>query len=176
MTEQPREALLQASSTTTPSSDIPPPTDYPGSFGDRRREAGYALYASVGIERTDSEARRLQFEENFRLFGAPHALVVSVASTLGPYALVDTGGYVSHLMLSSMNHGVGSIALGSLAMYAPTVRSVVDIPEGHDIVCVVCLGYPDDSAPVNSFRTSRADIHDVASWQGQWAQDLRRDG
>src|SRR5690606_29261540 len=74
-TEKFRTAMYAAASTRPGRSDLPPPQEYRGVYKTRRREAGYGLYRSLGIERHDSEGRGRQLLENFRFFGAPHVAV-----------------------------------------------------------------------------------------------------
>lgn len=151
-----REALLDAAITREPKPDL----THPGAYGDihlqRRRAAGRALYQAVGVERRDQGGRMRQERRNFEFFDAPHVLVLGVDRTLGPYGVLDLGVYLAHLLLAAESLGLGSIAQAALAMYPDVVRAVLDIPENHDVVVGVSLGYADDAHPANSFVTERA--------------------
>lgn len=159
-----RQALASYVETHEMTLDLPGPTDYVGVYGERRREAGYALYRAVGIERSDRTGRARQAAENFSFFGAPHVAVITTDRDLGVYGAVDCGGYVSTLLLAAQEYGVATVPQASIAMYSDFVRAHLGIPEDRVIVCAVSFGYEDDTHPVNAFRTSRADIAEVVTW------------
>lgn len=141
--------------------DLPIPAGYSGVYDARRREAGYGLYESLGIERSDFAARTDQMLKNFSFFGAPHVLIVTTDREQGTYGAIDCGGYVANLMTAALEQGLGSIAQGAIAMQSDKVRELLDIPDDRAVVCAVALGRPDEQHPVNSFRTTRADLDDV---------------
>lgn len=138
--------------------DIPPPEHYDEPFRGRRRESGLALYASLGIRKEDADRRAAQAAENLRFFGAPHVAIVTAARGLGAYAYVDTGVYLSHLLLAAQSLGLGSIAQASVAGRAAVVRQAIGIPEDEVVVAAVAIGLPDRDHPANAFRTDRAPL------------------
>lgn len=141
--------------------DLPVPERYSGVYDARRREAGYGLYESLGIERSDFAARTEQMLKNFSFFGAPHVLIITTDREQGTYGAIDCGGYVANLMNAALEQGLGSIAQGAIAMHSGKVRELLDIPDDRAVVCAVALGRPDERHPVNSFRTSRAELDGV---------------
>ena len=146
--------------------DVAPPAAYDGVFRDRRRAAGFALYDSVGIARDDQAARMEQGLRNFRFFDAPHVVVVSADAALGPYALVDCGGFVASLLLAAQSAGVAAIAQGATAGFSPVLHDHLGIPSEHVVVCTVALGRADEEHPVNRCRTGRAALDEFVSWRG----------
>lgn len=146
--------------------DVDPPATYTGVFRDRRRAAGFALYDSVGIARDDRAARGELALHNFRFFDAPHVVVVSAEAALGPYALVDCGGFVSSLLLAAHSAGVAAIAQGATAGFSPLLHEHLGIPDEHHVICTVALGYPVEAHPANQCRTERADLSELVSWRG----------
>jgi nitroreductase len=143
------------------SPDLPAPSSYVGPYADRRKEAGYALYASQGIERRDVERRRAALMENFRFFGAPHTAIVTTDRNIGVYGAVDCGGYVSTLLLAAQALRVAAIPQAAIAMYAGFVREHLQLPEERLVVCAVSFGYGDSTHPANGFRTGRVELSDV---------------
>jgi nitroreductase len=141
--------------------DIEPPARYDGVFRDRRRASGFALYESVAISRDDQEGRARQARENFRFFGAPHVAIITTAKELGPYALVDCGGYVANFLLAATSLGVATIAQAAIANFSGPVRQHLGIPDERQVVCAISFGLADLDHPVNNFRTERASIDDV---------------
>jgi nitroreductase len=167
-TERFRQALHEFASSpegaaATP--DFPSPARYTGVYLERRRDTGWALYNSVGIARGDREASSRQALENFRLFGAPHALIVTAPADLGVYGAVDCGGYVTNFMLAAQSLGVASIAQAAIAMKSPFVRRHFGIADDRRILCGISFGYADPNHPANAFRTPRAHPQDAVEWR-----------
>ncbi|WP_447982583.1 nitroreductase family protein [Achromobacter kerstersii] len=161
-TERFRQALMErATSQQEAASDLPFPPGYEGVYGERRRGAGIALYSALGIGRKDTERAAEQALRNFRMFDAPHVAIVTVPAELGPYALVDVGGFIASFLLAAQAHGVATTPQGALARHARFVRGYFDIPETQQMVCGISFGLADPDHPANQFRTTRVSIDDV---------------
>lgn len=141
--------------------DIAFPPGYDGVYGERRREAGLALYKALGITRDDHERRTSQSAENFRFFGAPHVAILTIPQALGVYAAVDAGGFVASFLLSAHAHGVATTPQAALARHAGFVRRHLGIPDDQRMVCGISFGYADTDHPVNRFRTNRAPVDEL---------------
>jgi nitroreductase len=116
------------------------------------------------VAQGDREASGRQAMENFRLFGAPHAMIVTSERDLGTYGAVDCGLYVGNLLLAAESLGVATIAQAALARCSPFLHRHFAIPETRAVVCGVSFGYADPDHPANGFRTRRADISEAASF------------
>ncbi|WP_176157865.1 nitroreductase family protein [Burkholderia multivorans] len=161
-TERFRQALMQrVAAHPDNESDLPFPPSYEGIYRERRRRAGLALYSVLGIGPKDSERSAEQALRNFRLFDAPHVAIVTVPAELGPYALVDAGGFVSSFLIAAYAHGVATTPQGALARHAHFVREYFDIPDTQHMICGISFGYAEDAHPVNQFRTTRAAVDDL---------------
>jgi nitroreductase len=145
-------------------SDLPGPQAYTGVYRERRREAGYALYASLGIERADAAGRARQALENFRFFGAPHTALITSDRDLGTYGAIDCGAYVAALLLAAESLGLGAIAQAAIATVSGAVREFLQLPADRLVVCAVSFGYADEGHPANSFRVGRAALDQVVTW------------
>jgi len=145
-------------------SDLPRPSSYAGVYLQRRRESGYALYRSVGIAREDREARARQAGENFRLFGAPHAAIVTSAAELGPYGVLDVGAYLGTVAIAAEALGLGLVIQAALAMRASLVRELLSIPEDRVIVAGFSFGWEARDQRINRYRTARAPLEDAVCW------------
>jgi len=163
-TERFREAILEHAPGRTPEPDFAFPREYRGVYLARRRKCGFQLYDSVGIARGDREAAARQALENFRLFGAPHAMIVSTDAALGVYGVLDCGAWVNNFMLAARSLGVASIAQAALAAQPEFVRAYFGLPPDRLIVCGMSFGYEDGAHPVNRFRTSRAAVEEALTW------------
>lgn len=139
-------------------SDFPPPAEYRGVYQERRRAAGFALYDSLSIEKSDYDGRAEQMLRNFSFFGAPHVAVIATDRDQGVYGAVDCGGYVANLLNAASSLGVATIPQAAIAMQSDQVREFFDIPEDQLVVCAMSFGYADLEHPVNQFRTERADV------------------
>lgn len=141
--------------------DIEPPVEYLGEHQRRRQGAGAALYRATGVPRLDMAGRVAQMRRNFDFFGAPHVAVVSAASDLGDYALVDTGGYLATVLWTAQAMGIAAIAQAAPARHSDLLHGALDIPADHRVVACVALGRRDPDHPANRFRTTRADLDEV---------------
>ncbi len=165
-TDRFREALAASLATGQVASDIPFPTEYVGAALARRRECGFALYASVGVARGDRAAAERQANENFRLFGAPHVAIICTDATLGPYSLVDCGAYVMSFLLAATSLGVATVPQAALALHSGAIRSHFALDDGLQVVCGIAFGFADAAHPANAFRTSRAPMDEVVTIVG----------
>ena len=163
-TERFRQALFEHASAHKPEPEYPFPREYRGVYLERRRACGFQLYESVGIARGDRGASARQTMENFRLFGAPHAMIVTTEEALGVYGVLDCGAWVGNFMLAAKSFGVASIAQAALAAHPGFTRRFFGIAEDRRIVCGMSFGYEDREHPANRFRTARAAIGEVVRW------------
>lgn len=166
-TERLRQVLLDGLSREAAKPDFEWPREYTGVHLARRRECGLALYESVGIARGDKAGAERQARENFRFFGAPHAVIVTCDESLGDYAAIDCGAYVASFMLAARSLGVASIAQASLAARPDLLRRHFGMSDHERVVCGISFGYADDQHPINGFRTTRAESSDAVVWVGQ---------
>jgi nitroreductase len=165
-TDRFRTALTRAAGQgTPPSPDLDWPKGYSGVYAERRRTCGFQLYDAVGIDKSDREGRAAQMLRNYALFDAPHVAIISAPAELGPYGAMDSGGFVTAFTLAATALGVATIAQAAIAAYAPLVRDQLDIPDDRLILCAISFGYADQDAPINQFRTERADPTDITDWK-----------
>ena len=140
-----------------PDGDYPVMAPYPEDLRPRSISLGMSLYAHMGIERGDREARNEATRRNFRAFGAPVMGFVLVHEGLLPFSAVDAGLMLQTLFLSAKAHGVDSCPLGFLATWRSPLDSEFEIPQQYKLVTGFALGYASD-APVNDFRAERPAI------------------
>lgn len=143
--------------------DVPFPAGYEGVYRARRRESGHQLYAALRVARGDRETAAREAMPNFELFGAPHVAVVSVPTSLGPYAYLDCGLYVHAFLLAAQALGIATVAQ-AIAMCSRLLHDLLGIGEDRDILCGISFGYPEEDHPSAGFRTSRAPLEDVVTW------------
>ncbi|HEY8336191.1 MAG TPA: nitroreductase [Tardiphaga sp.] len=160
-----RDALYPVAASGAPNSgDFPFPREYRGVYLERRRESGFQLYNTLGIERGDKAAYARQAMENFNFFGAPHVAIITTDEALGVYGAVDCGGYVSNFMLAAQALGVATVPQAALAFHSEVVRKHFGLGDDRRVVCGISFGFPDSEHKVNSYRTTRAKLADVATF------------
>ncbi|MCV9916932.1 nitroreductase family protein, partial [Burkholderia pseudomallei] len=135
-----------------------------GVYRERRRDCGWQLYGSLGIARGDRAASGRQALENFRFFGAPHLALIATPATLGVRGILDGGGYLTTFLCASCALGVGTVPQASIAYRVDVIREQLAIPGDEHVVYGVSFGWPDESHPVNGYRTSRAPLEQVVDF------------
>ncbi|MDH5796977.1 MAG: nitroreductase [Paracoccaceae bacterium] len=161
-----RDALTKASDAgTPPCPDVDWPRQYAGVFRERRSTCGWQLYDAVGVQKGDRAASARQSRRNMELFDAPHTAIITSEEDLGPYGLIDCGGFITAFTLAAEALGVATVPQAAVAAYSPLVRSIFDIPENRVIVCAISFGYRDKAHSANSFRTNRATLAEVVDWR-----------
>ncbi len=160
-----RDVLYPLAASGAPNSgDFPFPREYRGVYLDRRRESGFQLYNTLGIVRGDKAAYAKQAMENFNFFGAPHVAIVTTDEALGVYGAVDCGGYVTSFMLAAQALGIATVPQAALAFHSAAVRKHFGMSDDRRVVCGISFGFADSDAKVNSYRTSRAALPEVATF------------
>ena len=142
------------------------PQDLWDPFRTRRYQCGEDLYASIGIPRENKPARLQQLFKNTQLFGAPVGLFFSLDRKLGPPQWSDVGMYMQTLMLLATERGLATCAQEFWARYPQTVAEHIRLPDDHMLFSGMALGWPDDSAPINSLRTRRDPFEVWAEMRG----------
>ncbi|RJG08276.1 nitroreductase [Massilia cavernae] len=143
---------------------------YPKQLGspyrERRFAVGEALYASMGIQRDDREARLRWFSRNFRFFDAPMALFCFVDRAMGPPQWSDLGMYLQSLMLLLREEGIDSCPQECWALYPRTIAGLVGAPGELMLFTGMAIGYADLEHPVNRFPSERAPSNEFATFLG----------
>ncbi len=160
-----RAAMANAFDSGAPAPDYPFPDGYSGPHLKRRRTCGFQLYEAVGIGRGDREGRARQMRENYTLFGAPHVAIITCPKELGPYGVLDCGGFITAFCLSAKAQGIGTVPQAALSLYSDVVRSHFDIAEDRNVLAAISFGFPDDAAAINTFRTERAELDEFVEWR-----------
>lgn len=143
---------------------------YPPHMGppwrDRQVSLGKALYGALHIERHDREARHRQHEENFRAFGAPVCMFVTIDRALGPPQWSDVGMWLQTIMLLLQEEGIDSCAQEAWSAYGRTVRECLGIGDDRLLFCGLAIGYRDAQAEVNLFPVPRVPLDEIVEFRG----------
>jgi nitroreductase len=140
------------------------PHDWFEPFKTRRIACGQALYGALGIDRKDTDRRLEQWNRNYRFFGAPVGLMVFINQSLETGSWMDLGMFIDNIMLAARQFELGTCPQAALAEHPDIVREVLAIAEPWSVVCGIALGYPDEDAPVNQYRTTRENVDNFTLW------------
>jgi nitroreductase len=139
---------------------------YEGVHRERQFESANALYGSMGIERSDKEARMNAMIRNWSFFDAPHVLFFTMEKYLNIMGAVDMGIYAQTLTLLMSEKGIGSCFQGALGQFPDPVRTFLNIPDDRGILFGMSFGYADEKAVVNRTRTDRVSIDTSVVFSG----------
>jgi len=103
---------------------------------------------------------------SFHYFGAPVAIFITMDQSLAENALVAVGAAAQNIMLLACDKGLGTCWIGMALMYSKQIRETLGIPESERIITSLALGYPDDEAPINTFKAGRDDFDEFVRWIG----------
>ena len=124
----------------------------------RRSECAKDMYAALSIEQDDIESRLTQIRENFKFFGAPVGMIITIDKTFAVNGWGHVGMFIQNICLSAIDNGMGTCLQESWSIYPETVKDVLNIPDNEVVWCGIALGYPNLEHPINNYRTSRESI------------------
>ena len=101
------------------------------------------------------EAEQLEYREKaLRFFDAPSAIIIC-SDDRGPTSVVSIGAVTQTICLAALTYGLGTCIMGIPVLWPGIFRELLDISEDRAIVTSIAIGYPDPSAPINTFRRPR---------------------
>ena len=140
------------------------PLEWTELYKQRRVDCGAQLYDALDIKREDREGRREQWARNYRAFDAPVLLMFFLHDSLATGSFMDTGMFMQTLMIGAVDMGLATCPEAALAEYPQIVRDELGVEDSMRVVCGMALGYENVDAPVNHYRTPRADPSDFSIW------------
>ncbi len=131
----------------------------------RMRENGRGLFGLLGIERQDREKRKAFSLSMNKFFDAPQVIFLCLDSSLGDYSLFDCGCFAMNICLLATSKGLGTCIQHSGVHYPDIIRKYVPIPVEKKILVAISIGYPDEEAVINRFRSTRETLENVVHWK-----------
>ena len=159
------KALIARTPMETPEYEVYPANLWEP-FRTRRYQCGEDLYGAIGAGRDDRPARFAQLARNLDFFGAPVGLFFCLDRKLGPPQWADVGMYMQTVMLLAMERGLDTCAQEFWARYPKTVAAFVGLPGDHMVFSGMGMGYRDEAAPINAWRTRRDPFDAWADMRG----------
>ena len=140
------------------------PSKWVSPYIDRRRECGFGLYGVLGIGKGDKDKMHLQHQQNYRFFGAPVGLIFTLDKVMGRGSLLDYGMFLQSLMVAARARGLHTCPQAAWNGFAKIIYKHVGAGENEMMVCCLSLGYADEAALVNTFKTTRVDASTFTHW------------
>src|SRR5690606_29902434 len=122
---------------------------------ERRRENGWGLYGLLGIAKGEKDRMHAQHQRNFHFFDAPVGLMLTADEGIMPGALLDYGGFMQNIMVAAQARGLASCPQAAWNTFQDIVLAHVGASAGEVLVTGMALGYADEAALVNTYRTPR---------------------
>lgn len=140
------------------------PVQWKQPYKSRRFACGMQLYSTLGIGREDKERRVEQWIENYRAFAAPVVLYFYMESHLEAGSYMDFGMFLQSVMLVAVEEGLATCPQAALAEYPDIVKKELGLGDDILLLCGMALGYEDTDAPINQYRTPRAELKEFATF------------
>ena len=128
----------------------------------RRSQCAADMYDALSIARDDIDTRLKQVRENFKFFGAPIGMIVTIDKSFAQNGWGHVGMFLQNLWLTAISEGLGVCLQESWSIYPKTVKKVIDCPDNEMIWCGIAMGYPNNEDPINNYSTSRDSIDTFA--------------
>lgn len=130
----------------------------------RRYVCGEALYASINIPREDGAGRLRQLSRNFDFFGAPAALFFTIDRQMGPGQWAHLGMLMQSVALTAESMGLATCMQEAWLTRHTFLRQFFRIPEAMQSYAGIAIGYADNAAPINQWRTERAPVDEIVTF------------
>jgi len=154
----------------TPFGDGPEYEIYPADLSEpyraRRGKVAKDMYDLAGIAHDDAGARVAQMAKNFRFFGAPVGMILTIDKQMGPPQFADLGLFLGNIMLLAREKGWHTCPQEAWSLWGDTIREVLGVAENELVFCGISLGYARGDAPINQLHTERAGLEAVADFRG----------
>ena len=132
----------------------------------RRYKLGEDMYALLGIPRESKPARLMHLAQNFEFFGAPVGLFFVIDKAMGHGQWAHLGMFMQSAALAALERGVQSCMQEAWARMRTPLAAHFALGDHEMIYCGMALGYADMSKPVNTMRSDRASVDEIATFKG----------
>ncbi|MFO1181999.1 nitroreductase [Ottowia sp.] len=130
----------------------------------RRRQNGWSLYGLLGITRDDKEKMHAQHRRNFCFFDAPVGLMFTVDRVMGAGSLLDYGMFLQNIMVAARARGLHTCPQAAWNHYGAIILPHIGAGAEEKIVCGMALGWADETALVNTYKTPREPVGGFTRW------------
>ena len=92
------------------------------------------------------------------LYNAPTLIFLTLPKIASSYSVLDLGAFEMALVLSATEHGLDSIVSYASVKYPEILRKYLPVSDDENIVIGIGLGYRDENAKINQFRSTRVSM------------------
>lgn len=164
-----RDAVIAVAKANLPGVEDERPV-YPANlwepYRSRRFKVGEDMYALLGIARENKPARLMHLAQNFEFFGAPVGLFFVIDKNMGHGQWAHLGMFMQSVALAAIERGVASCMQEAWARMRAPLQAHFGLADSEMIYCGMALGYADMSRPVNTLRSDRAALDEIAEFRG----------
>jgi nitroreductase len=143
---------------------------YPANLWDpyrtRRYKLGEDMYEILGIPRENKMARLMHLAQNFEFFGAPVGLFFVIDKAMGHGQWAHLGMFMQSIALAALERDVQSCMQEAWARMRTPLASHFALGDHEMIYAGMALGHVDMEKPVNSMRSDRASVDEIATFKG----------
>ncbi|MEN9774746.1 MAG: hypothetical protein RL322_1816 [Pseudomonadota bacterium] len=129
----------------------------------RRSGAARRRFEACGLPETPETTRVMQ-KLNYSFFGAPVGLFFFLDRRAGPPQWGDLGIMMQSFMLLALDHGLATCPQEIWSNWPKTIAEFMQVPEGLMLYSGMSLGYADEAAAINGFRTERVPVEGFATF------------
>ena len=140
------------------------PRQWVSPYIDRRRQNGWSLYGLLGITKTDKDKMHAQHQRNYRFFDAPLGFMFTIDRILERGSLLDYGMFLENIMVAARARGLHTCPQAAWNGFSKIILPHIGAGKDEMLVCGISLGYADESARVNTFRTPRVSAAEFTTW------------
>jgi len=134
------------------------PKDWKEPYTSRRRSCGLQMYKTLEIKREDTDRQMDQWAANYRSFDAPVMMLFFMDAEMQAGSYMDYGMFLQSVMLAATDQGLGTCPQASVADYPELIKSELGYSNDSILLCAIALGYEDQEALINSYRTPREEV------------------
>ena len=142
------------------------PADLWEPYRTRRYKVGEDMYEKLGIGRDDKPARFARVARNYDFFDAPVAMFFVIDDRMGHGQWAHLGMFMQSVALAAYERGVATCMQEAWARVRVSLKAHFALGEHDMIYCGMALGYADESAAVNTLRSDRVGVDEIATFLG----------
>jgi len=136
------------------------------------KDESWAAYPKSNMDKWLKETTELVGEDGFKefwelnkkLFNSSAIIYITVPKNATEYSIYDAGAFGYGILLSALEHGLGSIPAYELIRYPKIIREHFDISKDESILMGIALGYPEVDN-LNKIKLSRGNLDLVAKFK-----------
>jgi nitroreductase len=117
----------------------------------------------LGLDPDDPASGKVFLEWGSRLFGVPVLAVICMDKSLS--SNLDIGLFVQTVCLAAQGYGIDSFIAGAFITHQDVLRQELEIPGNLNIITGIGLGYPNQDAIINTYRSPRRSIQEVVRYK-----------